>query len=307
MEIDNARMAEHKHAEKQIDEALDKMFVDVEKGVDRYLDWYFSLIGEYSRLLEWIAAKSAGNVAEGMNAKLEEMLFSNQGIGTRLAEIDKQIAAGTGMRMSELAGQIGNRLQNDVSLKPCWADWLKIPAIPDIKRDALRVSMAGVGGIGGAVTASVMAGRFSKAAGVRLASKPAFGSAAGIVTRTAGKRAGSIFVAAGTGAAICAPTGPFALLCSLAAGVATWVTIDKALITIDEIRFRDEMRKEILDAVQLQKTELALELRAAHGAFIDSMANNIHKSVDGVFIPARDGRGAGASFEDGRKKNEAQR
>ena len=69
----------------------------------------------------------------------------------------------------------------------------------------------------------------------------------------------------------------------------TWVTVDKAMVMIDELRFRDEMRAEILEGLREQKAELAQELRAAHGALIDAMATRVHASVDRVFIPARDG------------------
>ena len=69
----------------------------------------------------------------------------------------------------------------------------------------------------------------------------------------------------------------------------TWVTVDKAMVVIDELRFRDEMRGEILEGLREQKEELARELRASHGALIDAMATQVRASVDRVFIPARDG------------------
>ena len=94
---------------------------------------------------------------------------------------------------------------------------------------------------------------------------------------------------AGAGVAACAPGGPLAFLCGLVTGAVTWLTVDKAMVLIDELRFRDEMRAEILETVREQKEELAREMRAAHGAAIDAVAQRLHVAVNSVFIPARDG------------------
>ena len=135
---------------------------------------------------------------------------------------------------------------------------------------------------------SLAAGRLTQTVATRLAARPAFGSAAKVATRLPARRAGAIIVSA---LAACAPGGPWALLCSIAAGATAWVTVDETMIVIDELRFRDEMREELLAALREQKAELATEMKTAHAAYVDAMARELAVSVAGVFLPAREGRG----------------
>jgi hypothetical protein len=100
------------------------------------------------------------------------------------------------------------------------------------------------------------------------------------------KRTGTTLVAAAGGAALC---GPLAPLCALAAGAVTWITLDKAFITIDELRFRDEMRAEILASAAEQKAALAVALALQHHAEIDRTVSAIGGSVERLFVPAREG------------------
>jgi hypothetical protein len=280
VEIEAARAAETQRAATQIDQALDTLFADAEAGVDKYLDWYFSVLGEYQRLL-----------GAALDAELQKAVLVGPRIGERLTEANQRIAADTTARFTTVAAQLGSRLRDEATSKPCWTEALQIPAIPAIERDvrAATTSIASGLAVGGLVAARVMAGRFSQSVLTRLASRRAYGSAASVAGRVVGKRAGSLLVAGGTATAACAPGGPLAILCGLVAGVVTWVTVDKAMVMIDELRFRDEMRAEILEGLREQKEELARELRASHGALIDAMATQAHASVDRVFIPARDG------------------
>ncbi len=51
-----------------IDEQLDKVFSPIEGNVDNYLDWYFSVIGEYTRL----GAVAVENFAESVEARISD-------------------------------------------------------------------------------------------------------------------------------------------------------------------------------------------------------------------------------------------
>lgn len=291
-EIEQARAARQDRASREVDQLLEATFGEAEKGVETYLDWYFSLVGEYSRLAAWAGGLASDRVQARMASKLEERLFGDAGIGKRLAEGNERIAEGTRVAMASRAAHIATRLEADASLKPCWADALQRPAIPHIERDVLRASVAASGGIAaGVAMRAALAGRLSRAAATRLASASAFRGAAGVATKQPVRRAGALVIsAAGTALGACAPGGPLAVFCSIAAGAAAWVTIDKVMIEIDELRFREQMREEILGALRAQKEELAAEMRAAHAAYLDALAQGLAGSVDAVFVPARDGR-----------------
>jgi len=79
------------------------------------------------------------------------------------------------------------------------------------------------------------------------------------------------------------------VLCGIAAGAATWLAVDKAMIEVDEALFRDEMRAELLATVAEQRVALAQALKAQHAASIDAFAIGIQNQAEGLFVPARDG------------------
>jgi hypothetical protein len=60
------------------------------------------------------------------------------------------------------------------------------------------------------------------------------------------------------------------------------------LIRIDELRFRDEMRAELIESLQAQKIELAKDFRDRHEAALDQALVGLQQSVQRVFVPARD-------------------
>jgi hypothetical protein len=280
-QIAAAAGADRDRAGKRIDQELDKLFARVEGGVDAYLDWYFSVVGVYTRL--------AAHVLKREENHLERRLFVDTRAGEALAEMSSRMAADVAPRLTAVAAQLGPSLRTEADSHPCVRQAIDMPKLPAIEREMVHVSASIASGVTvGALTARVAAGRFSSAAAARLASRRAYGSAAGVAGRVVGKRGGSLVASAGVGAAACAPGGPLALLCGLVAGAITWITVDKAVVMIDELRFRDEMRGEILDAVREQKAELARELRAVHGAAIDATAQRLHAALNGVFIPARD-------------------
>ena len=291
VDIEGVRTAQHQRSESEIDQLLDAMFRDAEKGVDAYLDWYFSLVGEYTRLAAWARSLPPGAVQSRIDSELEQQLFGKRGIGARLSAENQRIAEATRTAMSATAARISANLGKEAGLKPCWADSLRMPAIPAIERDVSRVAAAASSGlVAGIAIRSVAAGRLSQSVATRLAARPAFGSAAKVAMRVPAKRAGALVItAAGAGLAACAPGGPWALLCSIAAGAAAWVAVDETMIRIDELRFRAEMREDLLVSLREQKAELASEMKKAHAAYLDAMAQGLAGTVDGIFVPAREG------------------
>ncbi len=69
-----------------IDQGLERIFVDVEARVDDYLDWYFTVFAEYQRL----AAVFATDVTTAVSEKLEEYLFTNSEFAAQLDESRSQ-------------------------------------------------------------------------------------------------------------------------------------------------------------------------------------------------------------------------
>jgi len=281
-EVDRVRTAAKQRASEQIDGALDPLFADVEQGIDRYLDWYFSVPGEYERLVAW----AAGTLAEQMKNELEQRLFGGFGFADRLERANNKIVDGSVAQMSALATQLGVQIKSEVQTSPCRLETMNLSAFGDLDRDLHRAVAAGGTGMAVAAATGALAKMTAAAVARKVASKEVIQGGARLTARTAAKRGGSMLLPALGAATVC---GPLAPLCAVGAGIGTWLLADQAFIKIDELRFRAGMRAEILESLLRQKVELAKEMRAMHYAAVDEMALGIRNSVEGAFIPVRDG------------------
>ncbi|MEN8107691.1 MAG: hypothetical protein ABFS22_06755 [Pseudomonadota bacterium] len=285
-EISAARAYTQRDAEKRVDASLDELFADVELGVDQYLDWYFTVIGEYERL----AVVATGDLGQFMAEELERHLFVETHFGDRLATTNQAILQTSEQQMSTLHQRLGLHAEVSVQANPCDLGELDLSAFGDIERDRIRASAAAGGGALIAVTSSKLLAKKTTAAVVgKVATKKSFTAAAALIGKTSAKKGGSILLSAAGGAALCSPGGPLAAVCGIVAGTVVWFTFDKVFIEIDEALFRDEMRSDILAVLEGEQAELATTLKAQHNASIDAMALDIQRNVERLFVPARDG------------------
>lgn len=280
-QLQKLRLQEKKRASESTNAEVDALFAEAEKRVDGYLDWYFTVLGEYQRL----GTMLAGKFGESMREELDRRVFGEM-FNSRVEKASREIAAASQARILEAAKGLGVQVQTGIQSKPCLLGEINQVALGSIERDALRASAAAVGGTGVTIAAGLLARKAATSATMKAASKPVFRGASSLAGRVVAKRTGATLVAAAGGGAFC---GPLAPLCALAAGAVAWITLDKAFITIDELRFRDEMRKELLETLHAQKAALASELRGLHEAMIDQAVSGVQQSVNRAFVPARDG------------------
>jgi hypothetical protein len=262
-ELRKAHLATTQFADQQIDQTLDALFAEVEQGVESYLDWYFTVLGEYQRL----GALATGQLPALMNAELERRLFGDIKFDEKVESASSALASETQARLSLLSDDLAKRIRTEFQDQPCQLAALNLSALGNLDRDRLRASLAASGGVAvGVASVSLLARKTSSTVVGKVAGKKAFQFAASLSGKVAARRTGSILLSAAGATAICAPAGPLATLCGIGAGAVAWLAFDKALIKIDEIRFREEMRDGILASVREQKVELASALRPAHFA-----------------------------------------
>ena len=285
-ELEQARSQVRGDADQQVDAVLDELFAEVEKGVDRYLDWYFTVIGEYERLL----ASAAGDFTVAMAERLEHELFGANRFVERLEEASAAIEAKASSELAATAELLGQRAAAEVKGEPCRLEGVSLHALGDLDHDRMRVAVAATGGAAaGVVTAKLLAEKAGAAVAAKVVAKNSFKAAAAVAGKVTAKKGGSILLTAGAAAAVCAPGGPLAVLCGIAAGAVTWLTVDKVMVEIDEALFRDEMRAELTTAIAEQRKVLGQALKAQQAASIDATAVGIQARIDALFVPARDG------------------
>jgi len=284
--LNKARIESIQRADRDIDAAVNAVFADVEKGVDSYLDWYFTVTGEYQRL----AALAAGNFADTMGKRLEQHLFGETRLGDRLEEARQNAVESSNQQLTELAGHLAVQIRDKAEANPCQINTLDLSALGNLNRDRFRAFVAAGGGVpAGIVTGKVLAKKAATGFASKLATTKGFKAVAGVAGKVLAKKGGSVALAAAGATAICSPGGPLAVVCGVVAGGLTWIGIDKAMIKIDEMRFREEMRAEILSDVHGYKNEIATALKFQQHAAIDQLIQHIHGSVGKTFLPIRDG------------------
>ena len=105
-EVDAERTQAMQAVDEEVDQGLDVMFVDIEQGVDHYLDWYFTVVGEYQRL----AAVFTADVATTMREQLEKYLFADNDFDAQLGALDIALEEMTTARFAQLTPQLRQEL-----------------------------------------------------------------------------------------------------------------------------------------------------------------------------------------------------
>jgi len=266
-----------------IDAALETVFAEAHGRVGVYLDWWYSLPGEYQRL----GALAGGDLAGMASARLETTLFGQGGLEARLAPAFDAVSRAGLARLEAEAATLGTDTARRIAESPCLA-----AALPEDAGAALEAHF-GTPFSEGAVAAGALALRQAvmRATG-RVATRAAFGlarrQAAKAALRRAAGRGGGALGAAAVGAAVCSPGGPLALACGVGAFVASWVAVDAAAIEIEEALRRDELEADLARALESRHAALRDVLRASLAGSLDSAVSEI-ESRSRVFIPSRDG------------------
>jgi ABC-type multidrug transport system fused ATPase/permease subunit len=281
-QVDGERLKAMHDVDTGVDAGLERLFSEVEKGVGSYLDWHFSVFGEYQRL----AAVLTEDLAATMRDKLEEHLFAQNDFDSQLVRLDREVEHDSAERFAALAPQLNAELDR----APCDMGGFVLAPLTGLDRDTLRASAAATSGVGAGIVASkVLAKKTAAAAAGKLAAKKSFQAGAALTSKTLAKKGSSSLLSAGLGTALCAPSGPVAILCGVTAGLVTWLTVDKALIELDEALNREDMRADLLEALAGQKAALGKQLKQRHYARVDAMAARVNDAVQRSFIPYTDG------------------
>jgi len=264
-----------------IERKVEALFEPVYAAIPRYADWYYSLTGEYLRYAHALGSGMVGYMEE----KLRGILFDETGMEQALAKLPRQLQP----EMVEMLGRAGRGILADLSAglrqdreEQTPLQWELAGEVP---MDALMSEeLMPSGGLAGRQLFSLGAGAgagvlVAKGGGALLVKKmvasvaggKSFQLAAGVAGKLAAKSAakgGSVLAGAGTGALICTPGGPLALLCGAAAGIATWLAVDLVVLEVDEQLNREQLEAEIRKAVEAEEEELKDSLKRLYASWL---------------------------------------
>lgn len=263
----------------KIDQVVEQKFSDAEAGVDEFLDWNFSLKGQYEQLL-YMAAGSVDNglsdyVAKKINsyvmpASLEQSDPDDQLNVAFQAEVE---------RLEKLNGNVMVKLAESM-------DCLTLPQSAFVDPDLISKSMVGAGaGSGAAAGTGVIAAR----GGIRIGSS-AVGKAgvsrviASLMAKFTAKLATSSVAV--SGGVLC---GPAALVCGPVLAVGAWLGTDLAINSADEALNRQAMKDDILMAISESKEELKEAYAEIYQGALAEVVDRMEEGRGRMFNPRRDG------------------
>ncbi|WP_201353358.1 hypothetical protein [Hydrogenimonas urashimensis] len=224
-----------------VDTALKKVFANVYNNVELFLDYHYSIRGEYAEL---------GYAATGhIDRIIRDRLFGKgfeRDFKSQMSKIEKRYAILL-QSHGELIGEIASE-GIDIRLNEAIVDAIGY----DIAKNVAVTATTFIGVAGGTKLASrivpKITAKFLSKAGAKLAAKT--------TAKTAGKVA-----AAETGAAGGVLCGPFVWICSPLLATAAWFATDAAVIQADEMLTRESFRKEILFAIDQKRSRIEKELK----------------------------------------------
>jgi hypothetical protein len=279
-DLERARSDSRTLAEEEIDAALARAFGAAEIGVERYLDWYYSIEGEYSRL----GTVVIGDIDQFMSGKLQAFVIDETGFEAILESGSLALEQQT-MRIMESAAEAAMvRIGEKVRQSPCPVPSVNLTGLVNLTPDRLGATVATAAG--GAVTAKFLVAKPAAAMAGKLAAKSTVKAAGKVVAKAAVKKGASAATTLAAGGAATAVCGP---VCGAVAAVVTWISVDKVVLEVDEFINRDAMRAELLAGLEEQRAEMRTQLVALHEGLADMYASAINAQIGKVFIPARDG------------------
>jgi hypothetical protein len=281
----------------QVDSAVDAAFAPVHDRVSDFADWFYSLTGEYMRYAHAIG----GDMGEYLKNRLYETVFLPAALDTNLDNMFDALNQDLGNRL-ELAGQSlaqdfevlvkayarplrrgEPRIGDTLDLDELLAQRLAVSS-KDINRQL--VSALAATGTGVAVAKGLGAVVMKKTL-TKVATTKSFHLAASLLGKLAAKSAvkgGGVLAGAGTGAALCSPTGPGAVVCGAVGGLIAWLVVDKVAIELDEALNRDEFEADIHAAIDVQKAQLKQQLLEVYGGLLRRQMAPLQQSADELGI-----------------------
>lgn len=276
----------------EIDRGLDRAFASAEVGIDRFLDWNFSLTGQYSQLL--MLSRSM----------LSERSFTQQ-LGERIdRHLDPLLSPELAHLQDRLASQLGDALNRITQSQDAYlthlvesADCVRFekPSLP--LSAAVNKSLVGTGLAVGPVAA------FTGGIALRATTRAAGGAGSRALTKPASKRVASQMFArlstratAGTASgSVGALCGPFIVACGSAFALVTWIGMDLTINQIDEALNRERMRDDLLAVLNEQKRELRAQLREGFHRRAGMAFEAMEQYQNQTFNVRRDALGVGAA------------
>jgi outer membrane lipoprotein SlyB len=235
--------------------------------VDAYLDWYYSLVGEYTRILNMLTGElraymreklvqylQKGAKVQEINRKMEQALAQHEQVMEEYEQIREQILAQR--RIKE--PQEEYKVVRQGSLEEAMAPLSQEDAI------AFRTRM-GASGAATLMVSSLVAKKVLTKKSAKIAIKMGAKKLAKVVTSKAASSAGGTAAGAAVGGTIGSlipgpGTAVGAAVGGVAGGFLLGVSVDALLLEVEEAVSREEFKAKLMQAIEQTRQEMKRSL-----------------------------------------------
>lgn len=216
-------------------------------NVDAYLDWYYSLPGDYERLVTMVTGTVEDFMQEQFVANIEASIDDSaledalQGYAERAAALKEETAE----RLEQL----------EITGLPAWLFTEAVPLGDAFASDALASSegiLSAGERWGVSIGAAAGTGFVAKHLAEKAVAKPFFQK---FVSKVAGK-IGSRAVSTAVGGAVGTIAGPLGTAVGAVAGTAVGLGIDYGMVKFDEWQNRESYKEEIVQLIEEERSEM---------------------------------------------------
>lgn len=239
---------------------IDLAFEPVYERIPTFLDWHYSVPGQYAEL----GLAAAGQLQQEMESRL--FLGVDERLDEASTAIDGVLEAELQDSIEQWLGNEGQTVGSECDAGLVYEDMLDEVIQDSLQRFRTLVVPAGVTALGGAAAGKAAVTAVIKSMSKKLAASTAVKTVGKMGPKLLGKWGGA---AAGgvAGTALGAVLGPVGAVVGgavgIGAGVAGWLIVDGVVVRADEYFNRDELERELTALVDRRKAEMVESISIA--------------------------------------------
>ena len=243
--------------DKAIDKKIDTAFAPIYEQIPKFLDWHYSVSGQYQQLSE----AAFGD----LESEMEEWLLS--GVHERLEDASAKINE---IFKAEFRSLIEQKIQDELQTVDKASRDVYEKMLTKAMQNSIQRFTASVAGPGLAAFQVAIAGIFGAITKKLLAS---------VAIKTGGKTAAKIVGSAASGAAVGSFLGPIGTAVGGTLGaIFGWFAVDAAVVNVDAHFNRADFEQELIALIDERKDEVKSSMQEAKSKIIEEES----KTLDSV-------------------------
>ncbi|MDR0548314.1 MAG: hypothetical protein LBI10_02720 [Deltaproteobacteria bacterium] len=244
-----------------------QLFNQYRANVDRYLDWYYSLKGEYSRLATLVKDGSAGAEAF-LTAKMVELLgyeVDAQKFAVNLARLETKLAQYEG-RLKELVAKSLSHFEVPAPLSA--RAQIRVLTFDKLVQNVTPVeTFSFKNRLGLSAAAGISSGAIAGILAAKIGQKAIFKAAASALAKMAVSKGltagGGAALGAGIGSVVPGAGTAIGAGVGLIAGLVGGLVVEKVILNLEELVNRSEFKLTIINAIEAQRIATLRDLNFA--------------------------------------------